>query len=66
MRKFLIPLAVLVGVMSLAGCTSNEALTEKQIRQIVREEIRQEISRVEADINNLSSGLSKLYSLTGY
>jgi hypothetical protein len=40
MRKLLIPLAVLVGVLSLAGCGGN-ALTEEQIRQIVREEISQ-------------------------
>lgn len=40
MHKFLIPLAVLVGALSLAGCGDN-ALTEKQIRQIVRDEISQ-------------------------
>ena len=37
MRTLLIPLAVLVGVMSLAGC-GEDALTEEQIREIIRDE----------------------------
>jgi outer membrane murein-binding lipoprotein Lpp len=43
MRKLLLPLAVLVGVLSLAGCANG--LTEEQIREIVRDEARVSLTR---------------------
>ena len=45
MRKLLIPLAVLVGALSLVGC-GEDALTEEQIREIVRDEMKVEVANL--------------------